>query len=123
MGNYAKENIIDQIRKANYFAIILESTPDISHTDRVNFICRYVVVEDKEGEVQESFLGFITEHGKIAYNIKKMILDRFKKEKFDLKKCRGVEFDNVASMARLQGNVQRLLKNINGKAKFVPCLN
>ena len=42
-----KENILDQIRKANYFVIIQDSTPDISHTDQMSFICRYVIVEDK----------------------------------------------------------------------------
>ena len=79
-----KENILNRIRKVNYFAIILDSTPDISHTDQTSFICRYVV-EDKEAEARESFLGFITEHGKIAYDIKKMILDRQEKEKHDFK--------------------------------------
>ena len=53
MGNYMKENILDRIRKANYFAIILHSRPDISHTDQMSFICRYVVVEDKEVEARE----------------------------------------------------------------------
>ena len=33
------------------FAIILDSTPDISNTDQINFICRYVIVEVKEAEV------------------------------------------------------------------------
>ena len=51
LGNNMKENILDQIRKANYFAIILDSTLDISHTDQMNFSGRYVIVEDKEVEV------------------------------------------------------------------------
>ena len=62
-----KENISDRIRKANYFVILLDSMPDISHTDQMSFICRYVVVvEDKEMEVRESFLDFITEHENTA---------------------------------------------------------
>ena len=81
LGNHVKENILDLIRKANNFAIILDSTPGISHTDQMSSICRYVVFEDKEVEVRKSFLGFITELGKTAYNIKKMILDLLEKEK------------------------------------------
>ena len=38
--------------------------------------------------MQESFLGFITEHGKIPYDIKKLILDRLETEKFEFKICR-----------------------------------
>ena len=51
----------------------------------MSFICRYVIVEDKEVEVRESYIVFITEHRKSAYAIKKMILDRLQKEKLDLK--------------------------------------
>ena len=52
-----------------------------------------------------------------------MILDRLEKEKLVFKKCRGIEFDKAASMFGVHGDVQRLLRNINGKAKFVPSSN
>ena len=81
LGNHVKENIIDRIRKANYFVITLDSIPNISPTDPLSFICRYVVVEDKGVKILESFLGFITEHGKLL-DIKKMILHRLEKESF-----------------------------------------
>ena len=113
---------MDQIRKVSYSAIIQDSTLDISHTDQMSFICRYVIVEDKE-IVQDWFLCFITEYGKTAYNIKKIILDRLDKEKLDFKKCRGIGFDNAASMAGVCSDVQRFLQNINRKAKFVSCSN
>ena len=48
-----------------------------------------------------------------------MILDRLEKEKLDFKKCTRIGFDKVAGV---HGGVQRL-RNINGKAKFVPCSN
>lgn len=47
LGKHINENILDQIRKANYFTIILDSMLDISHSDQMSFIC-YVVVEDKK---------------------------------------------------------------------------
>ena len=31
--------------------------------------------------------------------------------------------DNATSITGVHGGVQRLLRNINGKAKFVPCFN
>ena len=51
ISNYAKENILDQIWQANHFPILLDCTSNISHTDQMNFICRYVIDEDKEVEV------------------------------------------------------------------------
>ena len=59
--------MLDRIQKVNYFVIILDSTPDISHTDQMSLICRYFVVENKEVDALESFLGFIAEHGKTSY--------------------------------------------------------
>ena len=73
--------------------------------------------------MQEQFIGFITERRKTVYDSKKIILDRLKKVKLDSKKCRGIVFDNAASMAGIHGDVPRLLRNINGKAKFVSCSN
>ena len=95
---------------------------NISYADQMSFICRYVVVKDKEVEVQESFLDFISELGKTTY-IKKMILDQLEKEKLDFKTCRGTGCNNTAIVARVHGGVQGLLRNINGKANFVPCSN
>ena len=51
---------------------MINNSPDISHTDHTSFICRGVVVEDKEVDLQELFLGFIIEHRKTAYDIKKL---------------------------------------------------
>ena len=71
----------------------------------MSFICQYVVVEDKEVEVRESFLGFITEHGKTDYGMKKMILDRLEKEKLDFKNCRGIGFEKATNMVGIQGGI------------------
>ena len=58
----------------------------ISLIHQMSFVCRYVVVEDKEVEVRKLFLCFITEHGETVYDIRKMILDRQEEEYFDFKK-------------------------------------
>ena len=75
------------------------------------------------GYETESFLGFITEHGKTTYDIKKMILDWLKKKELVLKKSRGIGFDNGVSMAGVQNGIKHLSWNINRKAKFVLCSN
>ena len=76
------------------------------------------LLKTKKVEVRESFLGLVTEPGKTAYDMKKMILDRLEKEKLDLKKCSGLGFHSVAGV---RGGVQRFLRSINAKAKFVSC--
>jgi len=37
--------------------------------------------------------------------------------------CSGISFDNAATMAGFYGGVQRVLRNMNGKASSIPCSN
>ena len=34
--------IVDDVKKAGYFSFAVDSTPDISHTDQLTLIIRYV---------------------------------------------------------------------------------
>ena len=55
MGGKLKATIGAEIREAKYFSLIVDSTPDLSHTDQLTFVFRFV---SKEGSVVERFLGF-----------------------------------------------------------------
>lgn len=50
MGEKLKATIAAEIREAKYFSLIVDSTPDLSHTDQLTFIFRFV---SKEGSVVE----------------------------------------------------------------------
>ena len=47
--------IVEEIMRAKYFSIIVDSTPDLSHTDQLSIIIRYCL-KDK---VYARFLTFI----------------------------------------------------------------
>ena len=105
------------------FVIILDCMPDISHSDQMSFIFHLSICccwRQRSGST-----GIISwfYHWKIAYDIKKMILDWLEKEKLYFKKFRGIGFDNAANMTGVHGGIQHLLWNINGKTKFMPCSN
>lgn len=40
MGEKVKKTIVNEVKNAKYFSIIVDSTPDISHTEQLAFICR-----------------------------------------------------------------------------------
>ena len=60
MGNEVLKLIVAEIKKAKYYSISVDSTPDRSHTDQLTFIIRYVL----KGVPFERFLKFIP----IVYN-------------------------------------------------------
>ena len=52
MGEKTKQAITKELKEANYFSVIVDSTPDLSHVDQLTFIFRFV---SKTGQVVEPF--------------------------------------------------------------------
>ncbi|XP_030066678.1 zinc finger MYM-type protein 1-like [Microcaecilia unicolor] len=113
LGNYVKENIVADIKKAKYFGILFDSTPDVSHTDQMCEVIRYVHIEDDKVEIKESFLGFFPISGKTAAELTEQILKQLDSDGLDINLCRGQGYDNAATMAGIHGGVQARIKEIN----------
>lgn len=50
--------IVGEIKLCRYCSIILDYTPDISHTEKLSVVIRTVSVEDKP-QVKEHFMGLL----------------------------------------------------------------
>ncbi|XP_067124455.1 zinc finger MYM-type protein 1-like [Centruroides vittatus] len=123
LGNKVLQRIIGQIKKAKYYSIIFDSTPDISHKGQTNQILRYVVIENQEVQVVESFIDFTETKDKTAGGISKMILSKLEADGLDISNCRGQAYNNAAVMTGRHSGVQQKIKEINPKVEFVPCSN
>jgi phosphoribosylformylglycinamidine (FGAM) synthase PurS component len=55
-----KKNIIEKVREAKYFSIILDCTPDASHQEQMSLILRCVNILENPIKVEEYFVEFIT---------------------------------------------------------------
>ncbi|XP_063302374.1 zinc finger MYM-type protein 1-like [Pelobates fuscus] len=116
LGNHVKDKIVADIKKAKYFGILFDSTPDVSHTDQICEVIRYVHIEGDHVEVKESFLGFFPVAEKTAAELTENILQHLEEDGLDLSLCRGQGYDNAATMAGIHGE-------LNPKALFMPCAN
>ncbi|CAH2310718.1 zinc finger MYM-type 1-like [Pelobates cultripes] len=123
LGNHVKDKIVADIKKAKYFGILFDSTPDVSHTDQMCEVIRYVHIEGDHVEVKESFLGFFPVAEKTAAELTENILQHLEEDGLDISLCRGQGYDNAATMAGIHGGVQAKIKEINPKALFMPCAN
>jgi len=97
-----------------------ESTPDVSHTDQMAFMVRYVTTENSIVQVKESFLHFFPLHGKTAAGTIQASLDEVKQNDLDVMMCRGQEYDSASALLGTHVGVQRRIKDLNPKALFVP---
>ncbi|CAH2220451.1 zinc finger MYM-type 1-like [Pelobates cultripes] len=123
LGNHVKDKIVADIKKAKYFGILFDSTPDVSHTNQMCEVIRYVNIEGDHVEVKESFLGIFPVAEKTAAELTKNILQHLEEDGLDISLCRGQGYDNAATMAWIHGGVQAKIKEINPKALFMPCAN
>ncbi|XP_033228867.1 zinc finger MYM-type protein 1-like [Belonocnema kinseyi] len=65
MAEALSKTIIEEIKKAKYYSIIVDSTPDVSHVDQLAFVIRYVT---DDGDPVERFLLFVKNPGHKGMN-------------------------------------------------------
>ena len=118
-----KNIILQEVREAKYFAIKCDSTPDISHTDQMTLIVRYVTIKNSIAHVKESFLTFLPLNGKTAAEISQYILDKLELNNSDVMMSKRQGCDNAATISGIHAKVQETIKNINPEALFVRCGN
>ena len=123
LGKKVKHLILEEIKAAKYFSILLDSTPDVSHIDQMALIVRYVKVDSIEVQIKELFLNFFPLHRKNADKIIKSMLDELQQNSLDITTCRGQAYDNASTMAEIRSGVQCRIKQLNSKAIFIPCAN
>ena len=46
IGSKIKNTILDLVRKYKYYSIILDCTPDLSHTEQLSVILRFVLLNE-----------------------------------------------------------------------------
>ncbi|XP_060864291.1 zinc finger MYM-type protein 1-like [Metopolophium dirhodum] len=115
--------ICEEIRSAQCFSIIIDSTQDITKIDQVSFIFRYTIVDYKESklEIKESFLGFypLDKHDAEGHvNLIKAVLNT---HNLDISKCRGQGYDGASVMSGCFSGVQKRITDIIPNASFVHC--
>ncbi|XP_039303559.1 zinc finger MYM-type protein 1-like [Solenopsis invicta] len=118
MAKKTQETILAEIKKAKYYSVIIDSTPDISHIDQLSFIIRYV---QEYGSPVERFITFLPNTGhksqELAETVSKTLIDL----DIDISSCRGQSYDNAANMSGAYSGLQMRIKELNPLAEYVPC--
>lgn len=119
MSSKVKAEIISNLHEAKYYSIILDCTPDSSHTEQMSIVVRFVSKRDVK--IHEHFLGFVEVNDKTGVGLSSLILKELNDLNIDVQDMRGQSYDNGANMKGNQSGVQRQILNMNPRAFFVPC--
>lgn len=95
MAKKVKEVIINEVKSRKYYSIVVDSTPDITHSDQLAFILRYV--SDK-GVPTERFLEFIPKVGHKSLVIAETVIMTIENLKLNISDCRGQSYDTAKNM-------------------------
>lgn len=122
VGDKIIHEIVQRVKKAKYYSVIIDCTPDISHTEQLSIVLRVVKCEPSVGmSISEHFIGFVDVQdttGKVLYET---LLERLDKLNLDIRDCRGQSYDNGSNMMGHKQGVQAKLLQLNKKALCVPC--
>lgn len=120
MAEKVRKSILDDLKKAGYFSLSVDSTPDLAHIDQLTVIIRYVSPDD--GFPVERFLTFIAIENHSGQNLANTVLNYIVNEcKIDFSKCRGQSYDNAANMSGKYKGMQQYILEHNKYATYIPC--
>nr|XP_054592229.1 zinc finger MYM-type protein 1-like [Nothobranchius furzeri] len=114
--------VVERMKRAKYYAVIMDCTPDLSHKEQLSVVLRIVNCELSKGvSVHEHFVGFLQAHDTTGKGLCESFLGHLEKLDLDLSNCRGQSHDNGSNMQGKKQGVQKRVLELNSKALCVPC--
>ncbi|XP_035209065.1 uncharacterized protein LOC118183575, partial [Stegodyphus dumicola] len=120
IGSSIREKILLSLRKAKYYSIILDCTPDISKTEQMSAVIRFVLCSDRVGEIKEHFLGFIKVDDSTGNGLCETVMEMLKMWNIPLDDMRGQGINPVSKQLQEKGlSVTLALKAISNLKTFI----
>ena len=121
LASQTLKNILSRLKASKYYAVILDCTPDISHSEKMTFVVRFVNISANPLKVEEYFLGFKTVPDSTGEGLKDLLLQYMLEFGIDLKDCRGQGYDNGTNVVGKERGVQARMLALNPRAFSLPC--
>ena len=121
VGSRILSTILNAANCNKYYSIILDCTPDISHTEQMSLVIRYVDIEVANVKIGEYFLCFIEVNSSTSENLCKIIAQKLEEVGLPLMNCRGLAYDNGANMSGKKSGLQKRIFDLNPQAFFLHC--
>ncbi|XP_039378895.1 uncharacterized protein LOC120397255 [Mauremys reevesii] len=106
-----------EIKDVRYFSVSVDSTPDVSHVDRLTVILHYVL---PSGPV-ERFMTFINTTSHTGEKRTLYLLDFLTKNGIDISLCCAQSYENASNMSGKYAGMQAKIKKCNALVDYIPC--
>ena len=110
------QDIKIKLQSAPFFAIILDTTQDVSKKYQLSEVFRYVKISyhddgtPRELQLIEAFTSFTEVEDSSAIRLHKLITNSIQEKGLDIKNCRGQRYDGAAVMSGKYSGLQKRFK-------------
>ena len=120
VGHQVQQRIIRDVKDAGMYSVMADTTPDVSHKDRLAIACRYV---DNEGQPRERLMSLTEAKDKTGEGGATEIIESLTKQGLDLNELCFQSYDYTASQSGRFNGVQRKLQDkLERSVPYIPCL-
>ena len=119
LANCTSQKIIQCVKAAKYYALILDGTIDVSRKDQCSISLRYV---NEDGRADEHFISFEELEGGSSEDYFNVLIGKLEEIGIDINDCRGQAYDGASTMSGHLSGLQKRVKDLCGTAAiYVHC--
>lgn len=119
LSQYVQNYLINQIKNAKYFSIIIDETTDNSCTEQVSICFRKV---DDNFNISKLFLGFFVTEYSNYIALFTLITNVLTKFGLTISDCRGQCYDGAANVSGYISGLQKRIVDLENRAMKVHCV-
>ncbi|XP_042465822.1 uncharacterized protein LOC122048298 [Zingiber officinale] len=121
LAGEVRKKLLAKVKKAKYFSVILNCTPDISHKEQMSLVIRCLDESENSTKVKEYWIEFLEVDDTSGLGLFTHLKDALIHLELDIDDIRGQGYDNGSNMKGKHKGVQRRLLEINLRAFYTPC--
>lgn len=123
-GKQIQNAILEKCRKAQWFSVLSDETADISNSEQVSILVRYVDSDSGgKNSVREDFLCFVSTADTTGETLTKVLLDKLNEFDLDPVNMVGQGYDGAGNVSGKVRGVQARVKQLYPAATYVHCRN
>jgi len=120
-GTLIQQKIVEDVKTAKYFSVLLDETTDISTKEQVSLCLRYVSKQEHIYVMKENFITYVVAEETTGGKLAELILDNIKRLGLDARNMVGQGYDGAAAMSGRFKGVQSIIREDHPQALYVHC--